>query len=139
MTKTLIPALVFIMASLSVHSQKIDSIYFHLYTDSLKKGPLHYNYINVDGLKSDGNYLPLDTKQLIFKSDAGKWEGNNLILDENSKIEYVTVTAVLKSNPEVSKTTRIYLKKNVAEEPLKSAEELLQEWDRNKKKKNRYV
>ena len=39
--------------------QKVDSIYFHLYTDSLKKG--FFNYINVDGKMSDGNWQPLDS------------------------------------------------------------------------------
>jgi hypothetical protein len=34
-------------------AQKVDSIFFHPYTDSLKKGT--YNYINVDGKLSDGH------------------------------------------------------------------------------------
>ena len=33
-------------------AQKVDSIYFHLYTDSLKKGV--YNYINVDARLQNG-------------------------------------------------------------------------------------
>ena len=37
------------------NAQKIDSIYFHLYTDSLKKGT--HNYINIDGKTSDGKWM----------------------------------------------------------------------------------
>lgn len=52
------------MAATAVSAQKIDSIYFHLYTDSLKKG--FYNYINVDGKMSDGSWTPLDSTQILF-------------------------------------------------------------------------
>jgi hypothetical protein len=59
-------------------AQKIDSIYFHLYTDSLKKGV--HNYINVDGKISDGRWLPLTPKEIQFSSTGGKFEGNDLVL-----------------------------------------------------------
>jgi len=52
-------------------AQKIDSIYVHLYTDSLKKGT--YNYINIDGKLSNGRYLPLDTTDLVFSASDGKF------------------------------------------------------------------
>ena len=59
----------FILVSGMVSAQKVDSIYFNLYTDSLKKG--FYNYINIDGKLSNGTWQPLDSTQVLFLSDAG--------------------------------------------------------------------
>src|SRR5256885_11981171 len=89
---------------LSFHSgqaQKVDSIYFHLYTDSLKKG--FYNYINVDGKLSDGSWTPLDSTEVLFLSDAGFFKGNDLFIDSSYTYPTVRVKAILKSNPSVHK------------------------------------
>ncbi len=115
------------------NAQTIDSIYFHLYTDSLKKGV--YNYINVDGLLSNGHYLPLDTTQVIFTSSDGKWIGNNLILEPMFSKEFVTVTAQLKSNRSLQKTAMIYMKKKPDDERLKTEAEILNEMKTGKKTK----
>lgn len=115
-------------------AQKIDSIYFNLYTDSLKKGAVHFNYINVDGKLSNGNYIPLDTTQIRFTTTAGKFTGNVLTLDASLKDEYVIVTATLKQDPSITRQAKIYIKKVLTEERLKTTDELLEEW--NKKKKN---
>ncbi len=118
-------------------AQKIDSIYFHLYTDSLKKGV--YNYINVDGLLSNGRYLPLDTTQLQFTSSDGRWVGNNLILEPSFNKEFVTVTAQLKQNSLVQKKAVIYLKKRPDDERLKTEEEIMNDMKSKpaKRKRNR--
>src|SRR5882762_9561310 len=77
--KLRIPLIVIALISGSLaHSQKIDSICFHLYTDSLKKGV--HNYINVDGRLSDGRWLPLTAKEILFTCNTGKFEGNDLVL-----------------------------------------------------------
>jgi hypothetical protein len=89
-------------------AQKIDTIYFHLYTDSLKKG--QHNYINVDGRLSDGRWEPLTSKEIEFSSSAGKFDGNDLILPADFKEEKVNVKAVLKSNPEMWKEIAIWIK-----------------------------
>ena len=39
---------------MQISAQNLDSIFFNLYTDSLKKGT--YNYINVDGQFTDGAF-----------------------------------------------------------------------------------
>jgi hypothetical protein len=78
-------------------AQKIVSIYFHLYTDSLKKG--QHNYINVDGKLSNGRWLPLSSKEVLFSCPQAKFEGNELIIPIGFKEEKVSVRAVLKSNP----------------------------------------
>src|SRR4051794_39660310 len=93
----------------SARAQKIDSIYFHLYTDSLKKG--FHNYINVDGKLSNGRYLPLNNKQLDFWCNTGTWDGNDLIIDRSYKGDSVVVKATLKEQPQLSKTVTIYIKK----------------------------
>ena len=51
MKKSWLLLLFFLIFKLA-NAQKVDSIYFHLYTDSLKKG--FFNYINVDDKTSDG-------------------------------------------------------------------------------------
>lgn len=114
-------------------AQKIESIYFNLYTDSLKKGV--YNYINVDGKLTDGTYQPLTSNEVTFTSSYGKWDGNSLIIDTAAKQDSVVITAILKEHPEVKKQVIVYLKKIVTEPPLKTEKELLDEW-RKKGKKN---
>lgn len=134
--------LLFITLSLSLFSQKrkekakaypvptIDSIFVHLYTDSLKKGT--YNYINIDGKLSNGHFLPLDSNEIIFSSGDAKFEGNNLWIPEDFKKEKVTITVILRSNPAQKKTFDVYIKKNPDPE-LKSEEEIMK--DRFKKQK----
>jgi len=77
----------------SAFSQKIDSIYFHLYTDSLKKGT--HNYINVDAKLSNGRWQPLTDKDLTFTTDYGHFSGNDLVLPENPTVKKVTVKGEL--------------------------------------------
>jgi hypothetical protein len=115
----------FIMTANAVSAQKVDSIYFHLYTDSLKKG--FYNYINVDGKMSDGTWSPLDSTQILFISDAGFFKGNDLFIDSSYKGETVRVKAVLKSNPTIHKETVIYIRKRGFTEPLKTNQEIMDE------------
>lgn len=117
-------------------AQKVDSIYFNLYTDSLKKGPQHYNYINVDGKLSNGSFIPLDSTHIKFTASAGKITGNVLTLDSSVKDEFVIITATLISQPLVRKEVKIYIKKIITEEPLKSAEELIEGWQKQGKKKS---
>src|SRR5215831_21276742 len=106
MKRILIPAII-VFISLPAFSQKIDSIFFHLYTDSLKKG--QHNYINVDGKLSNGHWEPLTNKEIDFFSSAGKFDGNELILPPDFKEEKVDVKAVLKSNPEIWKEVVIWI------------------------------
>jgi hypothetical protein len=105
------------------HAQQVDSIFFHLYTDSLKKGT--HNYINVDGKLSNGNWLPLTNKEIDFTSSTGKFVGNSLIIDTAFKGEKVTVKAVLKTNTAIWKETTIYIKKVEIVERLKTVDEIM--------------
>ncbi len=115
----------FIMVANAVSAQKVDSIYFHLYTDSLKKG--FYNYISVDGKLADGTWSPLDSTQILFISDAGFFKGNDLFIDSSYTGERVRVKAILKSNPSVHKEVVIYIRKRGFTEALKTNEEILNE------------
>lgn len=114
-----------VCTGLLAKSQKIDSLFFNLYTDSLKKGT--WNYINVDGKLSNGTYLPLTDKHLTFKSSAGSFERNNLWIDKDFKQDSVVVTIALKENPSASKSITIYIKKKENEEKLKTSEEIMNE------------
>ena len=115
-------------------AQKIESIYFNLYTDSLKKGV--YNYINVDGKMSNGSFAPLDAKQLIFSSSYGKWDGNSLIIDSSYSKDSVVVSIVCRENASILKSTTIYMKKNLVPEKLKTEQEIIDGFTKPKKKRN---
>ena len=99
---------IFLFAGILAKAQRVDSIYFHLYTDSLKKG--QHNYINVDGKMSNGNWLPLTDKQILFSSSDGTFNGNELFIPDQFKPEKVTIKAVLRSNPAVWKEITIWIK-----------------------------
>ena len=118
-----------------VKAQKVDSIFFNLYTDSLKKGT--YNYINVDGKLSDGRWMPLTEKEIQFTTTAGRFDGNSLVLDKAFSEEKVTVTATLKSNTSISKSVTIYIKRNPDNEKLKTTEEILREMEEQSKQKQK--
>jgi hypothetical protein len=115
--------LILVLAGLAGHAQTVDSIYFHLYTDSLKKGV--HNYINVDGKLNNGQWLPLTAKDISFTSSYGVFAGNNLIIDSAFKGEKVSVKAVLKSNPVLWREVTIYIKKIESTEGLKTLDEVL--------------
>ncbi len=104
-------------------AQKVDSIYFHLYTDSLKKG--QHNYINVDGKLSNGRWLPLTAKEVLFSCGEAKFEGNELIIPIDFKKEKVTVRAALKSNPSVVIEKTIWIKKKPDNEQLPTNDDVM--------------
>jgi hypothetical protein len=128
--KNIIGILLFLVAFKTADAQKLDSLYFNLYTDSLKKGT--FNYINVDGRYSDGRYLPLTTKELVFTCDAGKFEGNSLYLDTSVKLEKVVVKVSLKSDPNITRERTIFIKKFEDSSGLKTMEEVMQPKPRKK-------
>jgi hypothetical protein len=115
----------FILTSFAVKAQKVDSIYVHLYTDSLKKGT--YNYINIDGLLSDGHYLPLDSTHLKFSTSYGKFYGNSLFIDKECKVEKVTIKVAMKNNAAMQKEFVMYIKKKEDNERLKTTDEIMGE------------
>ena len=112
------------------HAQKIEDIYFHLYTDSLKMGV--YNYINVDGKLANGRFIPLSADEINFSCNTGKWDGNNLIIDSSYKKDSVVVTAVLIKEPAIEKKITIFMKKNLFGEKLKTENEILRELNKRK-------
>ena len=113
-------------------AQKIESIYFNLYTDSLKKG--FYNYISVDGKDVQGQWQPLDSTKIVFSSNPGFFKGNDLFIDSSYNGDCIKVKAVLKENPSVWKETTVYIRKRPFTEPLKSSEEILSEMKEKRKK-----
>jgi hypothetical protein len=138
--KRIVLILSLLVAGQWASAQKIDSIYFHLYTDSLKKG--FYNYINVDGKTADGKWLPLTADEVIFSTandTSLRFQNNDLFIDSAYTKEAVTVKAVLKSNPAIWKEVTIYIRKKGFDEPLKTNEEVLEEYRKQPavKKKNR--
>jgi hypothetical protein len=113
-------------------AQKVDSIYFNLYTDSLKKQV--HNYINIDGRLSNGNWLPLTEKDISFSCSVGRFEGNSLFLDSNCTEKKVTIKAVLKSNPTIWREVTVYIKTMPDNEKLKTIDEVMQTTPAKKKK-----
>lgn len=123
--------ILFLCSFVKAQSQKIESISFNLYTDSLKKGV--YNYINVDAKLANGNYLPMTSNEIQFTSSYGKWDGNNLILERDAKVDSVIIHAIVIDNPALRKSIVVYLKKAETEPDLKTEKELLDEWKRKSK------
>ncbi|HET9433781.1 MAG TPA: hypothetical protein VFO37_08500 [Chitinophagaceae bacterium] len=121
--KPVLLIMLFLWVGFLSNAQKIDSIFFHLYTDSLKKGT--HNYINVDGKTSDGKWKPLTAKDLTFSSTYGKFEGTELILPDEPAVEKLTIKAVLKSDPRLWKEITIWIKRKPDNELLPTNEEVL--------------
>jgi hypothetical protein len=125
--------LVLIILAQWASAQKVESIAFNLYTDSLKKG--FYNYISVDGQLSDGTWLPLDSTQIKFTANTGRFSGNDIFIDSSYKADTIVVKAVLRSNPAIWKQVTIYIRKRGFDEPLKTNDEIFEELRQNNRKK----
>ena len=123
---------IFIICGFSAEAQKVEHITFNLYTDSLKKG--FYNYISVDGRLSDGNWLPLDSSHLVFSASTGFFKGNDLFIDSTYRFDSVKIKVALRNNPSIWKETVIYIRKRGFDEPLKTAEEIMNEPPRRQRK-----
>lgn len=124
----------FLLLAFFGNAQKIDSIYFHLYTDSLKKGT--HNYINVDGKTSDGKWKPLTAKEITFTTSYGVFEGNELILPDEPTVQKLTIKAVLKSDPNTWKEVTVWIKKKPDDELLPSKNDVLNGKRGKQKSKN---
>ncbi|TMI61636.1 MAG: hypothetical protein E6H07_19165 [Bacteroidetes bacterium] len=111
-----------LLASSQLFSQKVDSIAFHLYTDSLKKGV--HNYINVDGKMGKGNWMPMSAKEISFTSSVGHFEGCDLVIPATYTGESVVVNASLKSNPAIYIKTTIWMKIKPDPDRLPTLDEL---------------
>jgi hypothetical protein len=126
---------VLILSAVWSNSQKIDSISFHLYTDSLKKGT--HNYINVDGKTSDGKWMPLTAKDLTFTTSYGTFEGTELVLPDNPTVEKITIKAILKTNPKLWKEVTIWIKRKPDDEMLPTTDDVLKNKPQKSGKSNR--
>jgi hypothetical protein len=132
MKKILLIVLLAIAGS-ALRAQKVDSIVFHLYTDSLKKGT--HNYINVDGKLSNGQWQPMTQKELKFTSSSCQFSGNELIIPHDCTEEKITVKAELKTNPSMWVERTIWIKKVPDPDNLPTQEEILRDMRKNKGKR----
>jgi hypothetical protein len=132
MLKPMLFILTLLFFSITALCQQIDSIAFHLYTDSLKKG--QHNYINVDGKVSDGHWLPLSAKEIQLSSSIGRFEGNDLILPIDTNADTVNIKAILRTNSQMQKKITIWIKKLPDPSSLPSKEEILKTNNKNKHK-----
>src|SRR6478672_9623551 len=121
--KFFVVALVILFFSIPVFSQKIDSISFHLYTDSLKKG--QHNYINVDGKLSNGQWQPLTSKDIRFSSSACEFQGNELVVPPTFNEEKIKIKAELKTDPAIWKEVTIWIKKTPDPNSLPGLDQVL--------------
>ena len=128
----LLYSIAFALSFSAVNAQKIDSIFVNLYTDSLKINT--YNYINVDGLYSNGTYLPLDSTDIIFSSTHGKFYGNSLWIDSTHATEKVKVKVALRKNTKMCKEFVMYIKKKPDDELLMDNKEYLEKLKKERKK-----
>src|SRR5215510_6339041 len=134
MIKKFLSIAITLFFTITVFSQKIDSIFFHLYTDSLKKG--QHNYINVDGKLSNGRWQPLTSKDIQLSSSACEFQGNELVIPGDFKEEKVKIKAELKTNPAIWKEITIWIKKIPDPDSLPGLDQVLKTPPPKKKKKN---
>jgi hypothetical protein len=132
--KTIFALFLILFLSPAVFSQKIDSIAFHLYTDSLKKG--QHNYINVDGKLSNGQWQPLTSNDIRFSSSACEFQGNDLVVPADFKGEKIRVKAELKTNPAIWKELTIWIKTIPDPDSLPGVDQVLKNDQPKKKKRN---
>jgi hypothetical protein len=111
------------VTGLKAQAQQLDSIYFNLYTDSLKKGT--YNYINVEGKYKDGRYQPLGDKELKFTASRGVFHGNSLYVDSSITDDKIRIKVSVIGNPRLTREIDIYIKRYEAQERLPTMEEVL--------------
>jgi hypothetical protein len=123
--KPVLLSLFVVMICGRLQAQQVDSIYFHLYTDSLKKGT--HNYINVDGKMSDGSWLPLTEKQVQFSSTACEFSGNELIIPANYSGESITIKAILKARPSTWKEVTMWIKRKPDPTVLPTKEDVMKD------------
>lgn len=123
--------LLFISSFTFCRAQKVDSLFVHLYTDSLKKGT--YNYINVDGLLSNGSWLPLDSNHVEFKCNVGQFYGNQLWVDTSIKEEKISIDIILKSDTTQHKHFDMYIKKLADPIILPNEQEIIKRKTKKKK------
>lgn len=109
--------------SIGCCAQEVDSIYFNLYTDSLKKGT--HNYINIVGRLAGGGYRPLGSKQLNLWCDNGTWEGNDLIINPLFEGKNIHVKATLRNNASITDSVIIWIKTIPDTASLKTEKEIL--------------
>jgi hypothetical protein len=119
---------------ITVYSQKIDSIFFHLYTDSLKKG--QHNYINVDGKMSNGQWKPLTSNEIKFSSSACEFQGNELVVPPDFNEEKIKIKAELKTDPAIWKEVTIWIKTIPDPDSLPGLDQVLKNPPPKKRKKN---
>lgn len=122
--KKSLAAVFFLFSFAAAKAQKIDSIYVNLYTDSLKKG--QYNYINVDGLMSNGRYIPLDSTKLNFSCAEAKFYGNTLFIPQDFSEQKVRIKVALKADEKKYKEFEVYIK-TLPDPPLRSESEVMQD------------
>ena len=132
--KTLLVSCLLIYSSVSC-AQKLDSIFVNLYTDSLKKGT--YNYINIVGKLSNGQYAPLDSSDVIFWSTDGKFTGNSLWIDKDFIKPNVLIKVIARKKPLLSKEFTMYIKRNPDNEQLKTADEMMNNNSSGSRKRKR--
>ncbi|MBS1928033.1 MAG: hypothetical protein IT254_02560 [Chitinophagaceae bacterium] len=123
-----------LLISFSLKAQDIKDILVNLYTDSLKKGT--YNYINIDGKLASGRFIPLDTNYLVFSTSEGKFFGNSLYIEKNSRAKKVKIQVVLKKNSALHKEFEVWIKTTDDNTPLPTNQEIL-ERIRNEQRKGR--
>jgi hypothetical protein len=134
MSKKILAIVITIFFSTTIFSQKIDSIFFHLYTDSLKKG--QHNYINVDGKLSNGQWQPLTSREIQFSSSACDFQGNDLVIPPDFKEEKIKIKAALKSDPAIWKEVTIWIKKIPDPDSLPGLDQVLKNTTPQKRKRN---
>lgn len=94
----------------SITLPRLDSIRFHHYADSLKRGFRYY--LNVEGIYSSGKIYPLDTNTVSLEVTEGKLLGQDLLINNNDfTTQSINATAVYKFDERLKALSTIPVKK----------------------------
>lgn len=96
-------------AAFAQQRPRLKTVYFNLYTDSLK--PVLNYYVNVEGQTISGNYLPLDTTDVTLRADWGEMRGNEWVIPRVLLYDSVTFTATSRANPALRDQITIWIQK----------------------------
>jgi hypothetical protein len=67
----------------------------------------------------------MTAKEITFSASAGRFEGNSLFVERDFTGNMITVKAVLKENPAMTREVTIFIKKKEDDAQLKTMDEVM--------------
>jgi hypothetical protein len=121
--KKIVAILLLISAYQISAAQKIVSIHFNPYTDSVKKG--FFYYISVDAKLDNGKWKPLSENEVTITASNGTLDGSNLFVPKTCMDTSIAIKIILKKDTSVFLNVVAPIRKRIEEEKLTTTEEVI--------------